>query len=233
MFQEEQVPDNEVWFHDLRSEHGPSILCLGSPKANHCAEVMLAEMMGVHAFERWSAKTPRPFGFVWAHGDSRADEIESCVKLDVRRDADELRSLEGYSDDLMQRLQHWESSTARSTPTTLAIVFDGKIVEVRREGDSWDSYAIVAARRLGKRMHVCIAGLTGPATLGASRLLHRFEPKLELDLDSPLAKPVMAWTVVKVRVSFKETKDYHFRFDGRRVEKEPLFEEDIRYYLPE
>src|SRR5262249_49532335 len=83
MFRKPAVPKNEVWFHDLQSEHGPSVLCLGSPKANHCAEVMLAEMLGVEPFRPWSSTKPRPFGFVWSHGDSRADEIESCVKLDV------------------------------------------------------------------------------------------------------------------------------------------------------
>jgi hypothetical protein len=233
MFRSTAVPKNEVWFHDLESEHGPSVLCLGSPKANHCAEVMLADMLGVEPFRPWSAKAPRPFGFVWANGDMRAEEIESCVKLDVTRDELELRTLKGFSHDLLQRLKQWKPTPEHRTPTTLAIVFDGKIVEVCRDGESWDSYAIVAARRLGKRMHVCIAGLTGPATLGAARLLHRFEPKLELELDSPLAKPAMAWTVVKVHVSFKETEDYHYRFDGRRVEKEPVFEDEVRYFLPE
>lgn len=212
------VPQNESWFHLTGQESGPAIVCLGSPKANHCSEVLLARMLRVRPFEPWPAGQRRPFGFIWPHGDPRGDEIKSCVKIDPVTDVKEIRDLGGMSRSLLRALQNEQSRT-------LAVVFDGQVYPVRRTGHTWDSYAILAARRVGKRTHVCVAGLTGPATLGGARLLRQFCPQLQREVGSSGSHT--AWLAVKTHVT--DAKRKSFRSDERRVEESEIVG-DVRYW---
>jgi len=216
---ESNVPRNETWFYELTEDDAPAVVCIGSPKANHGAEVILARMTGVEPFRPWPEDKPRPFAFIWPGNDSRSRKIKSCMKLDPHRDAEEIMKLKGATAEILAELQKGKKGN------TLGIAVGDELLTVDRNDEEWHSYAIIAARRGAKRTEVCIAGLTGPATLGAARVLCDFKPQLlSQDADSPSE---MAWQLVKTRVT--DDKQPTFRSDERRAHESTLVGE-LKYF---
>jgi hypothetical protein len=238
-FGTDKVARNEQWYHDLVKGSGAAVVCIGSPKANHGAEVLLSRMMGVEPFKPWSSSQPRPFAFIWSGDDKRGKKIQSCFKLDPVKDAQQVLALKGATPEIVAELQKSKDGS------TLGIAVGDELFTVRRNHTSWDSYAVIAARRSGRRTEVCLAGLTGPATLGAAKTLREFKPHLDRSLDAlvddkPAGKspttvhragmlPRMAWLLVKTPVA--DDKQPTFRSDERRAGDSSIVG-DVNYFDP-
>ncbi len=202
VFYKPPVPDNETWYRCLE-DGTSSIVCLGSPKACHAAEVMLAEMFGVEPFRPWPTDRPRPFYFVWAQGDRRSESIQSAF----RRSPSELQDDTTIDSEFVRELRDPESRT-------LGFWSDGKMYLVpRAQGESITYGVVVAQRRAGHGVWLCVCGLTGPGTFGAAQLLPTIRADLTPRSDSDQSHT--AWAVVEVRVL--DQKSQSFRRDQRRV----------------
>ncbi|MAD80958.1 MAG: hypothetical protein CMJ50_08975 [Planctomycetaceae bacterium] len=80
----------EGWYKLLIADEGPSLVFIGSPRSCHAAEIALAEMFEVRAFDKTVLTSPRraPFLFVWSR--RRYQQLTSSFALDGSK-------LEGYS----------------------------------------------------------------------------------------------------------------------------------------
>jgi hypothetical protein len=130
-------------------ESGPSVCSIGSPRACHATEIMLAEMFGVKPFEQDSTH-PVPFRFVWSPKASvpRASSFQTSIER--------IRSLDAeLASDLL-------SDKARGVLQVEDRLYpDRSGPDVQR----WISHGIVAVqRRANGHVWMACAGLTGPAT---------------------------------------------------------------------
>src|SRR5207302_2843655 len=55
---------DEPWFKLLAGKDAPSLICIGSPRANHAAEILFAAMYGVSPFKSGHNEA-LPFRFYW------------------------------------------------------------------------------------------------------------------------------------------------------------------------
>lgn len=213
---ENAVSARETWFHEVTNDSGPSVICLGSPKANHCAEVLLSKMFGCDPFVNPRENTGLEFAFVWPGKDKRAGELSSCFILDSQRDRNRLLKLPSVSDPVLRKI----AGEARDAS---ALVVGDKFYPVNRSpGGEWKSYGIIAVSKWASRTIVCVCGLTGTATLGGASLL------ADLSLDLPEPRHSVSWIPFCVEVEDQPVAGEEFRKDNRRVKKE-YFLGDIRH----
>ncbi len=76
------------WLRRLLGDSGPGLVCIGSPRASHAAEAMLATMLGYEAFVSPEAHHRPPFLFAWSAQPEDGRRLPSCVAIrahDLRR----------------------------------------------------------------------------------------------------------------------------------------------------
>lgn len=175
-----QVKNKEVQAL-LEDRRGPSILCIGSPRACHASELMLAKMFGIAPFKRVSASSARdlPFYFVWSD-----DQYESLPSSFALRTSDVLPG--GPSN------KGWKSVALKTTDPD-------KVYSVDRSTKLWRNYGVVVAqRRQSGRLWIVAAGLSGPSTLAVARSLLSISDQLLLE-NRGQRSPVV-WAVVEATV---------------------------------
>jgi hypothetical protein len=203
---DDDVPQNEVWHKHLKDD-GPSVICIGSPKACHASEVMLARMTRLQMFQREPTTPAPPFFFAWPDHDPRAQKVASTFKRTSRQ----LKQCVDHTGALVTDLADEKCQTSA--------LFDGQLRPVFRGGKEWRTHAVVAAqRRPGNQIWLVLAGLTGPATLGAAMAIHEFAADLSIESGSKCSK--LAWATVTSHV--KDAGPGGIRWDERRVCGRPV-----------
>ena len=163
-----------------------SLCAVGSTRANVASEVVLAGMFGVSPF--CPPMTRLPFKFFWP-GD------------DVRTKGGFLSAFEATEEELARvdpRTVQPSKEGRRSSG--LLLEDQGLLVEPKKKG-RWYDYGIFAAQRLTHyRVHVVLAGVTGPSTLAAA-----FACRMAKDLQVPekpsQGRSAVLWGVVKATIS--------------------------------
>jgi hypothetical protein len=179
----------EPW-HDLLADMSrPSLVCLGSPRACHAAELMLAKLFQTKPFHPrnpFSEPKRMPFTFLWDK-----DTFER------------LPSSFAWWDDSYSGSKDW---------TTRAIVIEGELYPVERTGQIFHEYGIVAVqRRQTGQSWAVVAGLSGPGTFATSVLLDSlYTPLPERQIGEHSA---VQWGVVRALVEWDGSSDG----DTRRV----------------
>ena len=225
------VGENEEWYHLVQRPNlrGDSVVILGSPKANHGAEVVISRMLDVEPFELWPKDRidERPFAFAWHQVDHRAHRMHSCLNLGIE-DAERVK-LENEDDrEYLRRLIAGDAAVARDS----AVIANGKVHRIARTNRSeqqWKSYGIIAVRKFRHRAFACIMGATGPATMAAARLFAQFAP----DLSGTEEPGRTAWCLVEVIVEDETVgvpKTENFRADERRIVDQRILDQGIFYY---
>jgi hypothetical protein len=158
------------------SDDGPSLVCLGSTRALHATELMLAKMFDVDPFDpRQTAEMP--FHFVWAAGLDHVFPSSfhlSPAEAGLRPDARALEICpEGRSEVLADTFTR------------------------QREGDTYG--VVVVQRRRTGHLWICLAGVTGLGTLAAARALRDLSASLVPD-PGKSHSPVF-WMPIRARVS--------------------------------
>lgn len=135
------------------AESGPSVCCVGSPRASHATEIMLAEMFGVKPFGE-NQLVRAPIRFIWSQN------IKSRLPSSFRVASDEIRDADPELADAI------DSETARG-----ALQVNGRLyLDWSGTGrKSWTSHGIVVVqtRAEGQVWMVC-AGVTGPSTYAST-----------------------------------------------------------------
>lgn len=233
---------DEAWLHlvgNLRST-GNSLIVLGSPKVNHAAEKVLATMLGVSPFTRWPRDKieRRPFAFLWPDWCQNGNHPESCLHFDPATDVvfkptrEEAQAFQYLTSDkwVSQRSEELtdeqRAEQRKELPFDCAVYAGGKFYPIRQSGDKWQSYAIIAVRRVNHRTCACICGATGPATFAAARILEHFVPGFA----SAERDDRMAWCLVEADV--EDWQGTGYRADKRQVVAERI-KEEVRFYSPE
>lgn len=203
------VDRNEEWYHCLEDD-GPSVVCLGSSKACHASEVMLARMAGLEEFVEAESLDDVPFAFIWADDDARAASHIGAFRRTVASLPDEVAGVVELRETIADRDRH------------ACGFYDGERVRtVDRKPKEWDTYAAIAVQRRPGNQYWCVlAGATGPATLGAAMVLPNLIAELDADPASRLSK--LVWAPVTVRVQSGE--DLGYRCDERRIIGKPELE---------
>jgi len=128
--------------------HGPALVCLGSTRALHATEVMLARMFGVQPFDPGECER-MPFHFVWPKDLDHV--FPSSFHLSLPTEGARTRALE-------VRPPGGKSEILADTFTRHA---DGETYGI-----------LVAQRRRNDKLWICLAGVTGLGTLAAARALN-------------------------------------------------------------
>lgn len=144
----------ESWLSLLNDVDGPSLVCIGSPRACHATEVMLAKMLETTPFQRPdSAALKRlPFYFVWSQG--QYDELSSAFAA---------------------RETVLPKNAPRNTNSNahiLALHCNGEFHYAYPTTEKWSTYGVIAAqRRRTGQVWLVITGLNGPGTLATARVV--------------------------------------------------------------
>lgn len=199
------VPKKEAWYHLLDVEEvNSNILVIGSPRANHCAEMVMARMFEVPPFSDFESDWKLPFWFVWPDAERR--QLKSSF---IRLPTDIDPELPGMT-------LHLETSLSATPSRAVAIFANGTIFGSIHVNNKWKDYAIVAVqRRECGQIWACVAGVTAPATLGAARIV----PQLTCDLrPTDRGCSEVYWGVVEVDVEDEtNTSATPYRADERRA----------------
>lgn len=166
----------------LLDEDGPSLVCLGSGRANHAAEAILCKMCGVETFDaKASAKVGLPFHFVWP--EERDHNFPSAFNRspsDAGLTRSEERSVKGGASAL---------ATAK-----------GNFVDTLNRSHRGVCFGVCAAqRRSNGQIWVVFAGVSGAATHATALLAGRLAFNLR---SKPTGEnsPVL-WAVVAASLS--------------------------------
>lgn len=163
---------------------GWNLISIGSPRANVASEVLLAKMFCVPAFlpEGSSRRPSLPFRFVWPQA-LRSTFATPVTSLNGVVNSAERAALEEGRAEAMLINGHIHVVDKRYTEATIP--------------------GIVAAQRMmDDRIVVVVAGLSGPATFGAAKLLKEFAA--ELPKPSPeTGRATLVWAAVEVHVVAK------------------------------
>lgn len=191
---------DEDWARLLDNTDGSSC-CLGAPLAFGLAEYMLASTFRVPAFKPAPRiqKVRLPFQFVWfpdPSGETQADRIPSHFALS----ADDLE--EG---DL--ELPDKDLPTAIRARDAQAFLAAGTVYPVRlTEPERKDYGVIVAQRREKGQVWVVVAGLSGPGTLAAAKMLGEIPAVLPESSVGKVSDPVYAVIESAVRLNRDRTR---------------------------
>jgi hypothetical protein len=156
--------EGERWHKHLTSVAAPSVISIGTPRANPASEVILAEeMYGCEPFAGPGAPPSLPFRFYWE------DQLGPPSSFAAR---------EG---DLKKAVPNWDAHKQLDRKLSAVLVREsgggamkGYPIVYNDEMTTWDTYAIIATMRCqeGSGSYlIVIAGVEGPASLGAARAL--------------------------------------------------------------
>jgi hypothetical protein len=170
-----------AWASLVRDD-GPSLVCLGSGRACHAAELLLARMFGTTPFHHAAATKPAlPFHFTWPEG------LDHLFPSAFRYTADELEGLDR------------EAARAVRKEQASALESGGRVhldrLKLKQKGESYG--VCVAQRRPRGQIWLVLAGVTGPATYAAARLVDRMA--FRLNAPPGESSPVF-WAPVRARV---------------------------------
>jgi hypothetical protein len=143
------------WHATLREQgRRHSLIAVGSPKSCHATECLLAEMFRVNEFEPNARLNELPFRFEFSPGLLEARPSAFAYAAEMPNDP--------------------ESPSSRTD--TYALVFDGVRYEKGLVGEQWNDYGvIVSQRRKGGQVWTVVAGLSGPATFAAAKMVAEIE----------------------------------------------------------
>jgi hypothetical protein len=165
----------------LLNEDGPSLVCLGSGRANHAAEAILCKMWDVPTFDgSEAAKRDVPFHFLWP--DGRDHVFPSAFQ---RSSADTPAT--GAASRALKR-----GVSALATATGLYVD------KLDRSYNGVNYGVCVAQRRSRGQIWVVLAGISGPATFAVAQLANRLAFNLQAGPtgeDSPVL-----WAVIECSV---------------------------------
>ncbi|MGD0260980.1 MAG: hypothetical protein ABSD29_14290 [Verrucomicrobiota bacterium] len=187
----------EAWFRYLNDD-GPSVVSVGSPRACLATEVLLARMFNVPEFEPpLDAKVQPPFSFIWSP--------------DVRP-----KSLSAFSSDTKALCWKDKRLACRvERGTAWAIRLKDKVYEVPREYRRTKTFGVVAAQRRSRgQIYLVVAGISGPATFAASKMVREITTELPYSTDPQGHGPVL-WAAISADV-FSDSKR---EGDSRQVGK--------------
>lgn len=206
---EQATPDRD-WSQLVDNTHA-SYCCLGSPLTSGLAEYMLAAMFGVPAFKPPPVirNTELPFYFVWyPHPDdeSRSERISSHFA----HHADDLAKAElTLPQDLPEAIRDRKAQ---------AFLVGKNVHEVRLDQEEWKDYGvIVAQRREQGKVWVVVAGLSGPGTFAAARLLGETPLALPESRLGEISRPVYAVVESAVRINPKKTSGDRREVMGQKI----------------
>jgi hypothetical protein len=135
------------------AESGPSVCCIGSPRASHATEIMLAEMFGVKPFGE-NQLVRAPIRFIWSQN------IKSRLPSSFRVASDEIRDADPQLADAI------DSEKARGTLQVNEKLYPDWSGTGRT---TWRSHGIVAVQaRAGGQVWMVCAGVTGPSTYAST-----------------------------------------------------------------
>lgn len=165
----------ESWNRHLERTDGPAIICIGSPRANHASEVLLAKMYDREPFSASAPSSSLPFRFYWKPPSNLPS------------------SFVAQDEDFKKHITNWKAYESRKKFS--ALIIGGKAPAgfplAYDEGTGyWESYGIIAAQRRqeGGQIWVVAAGLEGPASQGVAKKLIALKPLLIEDPVRP-SKP--------------------------------------------
>jgi hypothetical protein len=185
----------------LRDPKGHSVVCIGSPRACHASELMLAKMFDVKPFQTAdsSAAQRLPFHFVWS--DDQYGELPSSFAL---------KASEVIEDSVTRG--DWKSVAIKTTDPE-------QVYAVDRSKSHWRNYGVIAAqRRQRNQLWIVVAGLSGPSTLAAAYTLVSLSAQLLLE-NMGKTSPVV-WALVESTVKRDRSR-------GHRGEDRVLVEKRI------
>ncbi|MFQ5503615.1 MAG: hypothetical protein ACE5F1_02330 [Planctomycetota bacterium] len=173
----------------LLEDGGPSLVCLGSSRACHASEQVLASMFDVKTFETPSATSRRlPFHFIWPGGKQAS--LPSCFAMRPEEIA-------GIDADIASAVaNHNARAFLMGDQLFLSETLGGKIT--RTYG------VVVAQRRRHGQVWMVVAGLTGAATFAASKIVKSISQTLPHTTGSNEA-PIL-WTVVECMLEMVKTR---------------------------
>jgi len=151
----------EAGWMRLLDDDGPSLVCLGSPRACHAAEIMLARMTGFDPF----VETPLlgdgrpPFHFIW-----RAMKFQSAFAVAP----DTLASIAAGAARAVRKKDMYAALVFRPATAKEPVVHEASY---ERIGQSRTFGVVAAQRRSSGRIWIVIAGLSGAATYGGALLV--------------------------------------------------------------
>jgi hypothetical protein len=190
---------------ELFAEEGPSIVAVGSPRGSHASEIMLGRMFGLSEAEMFhdDPGSRLPFHFIWPHvSGERVVESVTHLKHEV------LPALEG-SEREFDCVFPSGTMERRIPPDTRAFDHPDLTDPILAEPPNWDGSRDVGVlccqRRPGGQIWICVAGLSGAATLAAAMALDRVDADIPpLRLRGGLPSDVLWATVV---AGLKRDKD--------------------------
>lgn len=161
-----------------------NLISIGSPRANVATEILLSRMFGVTPFQ---TMTPRadpilPFSFVWSQ------PVQSAFAA---------------TDTALQAHAVAAEYTALKTGNASGMLINGRAHVVDNSYTTALIPGVIAAQRMAnQKIVVVVAGLSGPATFGAAKLLKEFTAELPPASSDPASTGVL-WAAVGVTVSAK------------------------------
>jgi hypothetical protein len=147
--------EGEPWMSLLEDTDGPSLVCIGSPRACHSTELVLAKMLEVTPFQRPDSSTldRLPFFFVWPQ--AQCDELPSAFALPET--ALPNSGQESVSQDSRTPGLYCYKSLHRIDRTD------------RTDKVTNSTYGVIAAqRRRTGQVWLVVTGLNGPGTLATA-----------------------------------------------------------------
>lgn len=170
------------WVKLLDDMKGPTIIVPGSGRATHASDAVLSRMFSVAPMTDDQDKSALPFHFVWP------EKLDHVFPSAFRFTLGELAEKNKKAADAVRK---------HAGP---ALEVDGRVYLDRiRQSSSRDTYGVVVAqRRPGGQIWLVLAGITGPATYAAARLLDEGLP-FDLRAADGECSPVY-WNLVKATV---------------------------------
>jgi hypothetical protein len=190
----------------LLGPSGPSLVCLGAPRANHAAELMLSQMFGFPPLARTPVdEAGPPFHFVRPRS----------AHLGVPS------AFAAHEDDVAHLDEEIAGKVAAGEAWALRV---GERLHAAEEGRATiTTYGVIAAqRRPTGQIWIVLGGLSGPGTDAAARCL---EP-LPISLPVPAGKgptPVL-WSVVRAKVRSDKKRGLRELVDARLLGGSHLYE---------
>ena len=173
----------ERWKRHLL-DNGQSLVSIGSPRACHASEYMLAEMFGTEPYVAPTGdKIALPFQFAWTPHGRRKRSSFTIGARDLRRLAPE------FADKIRD-----ENGKAE------VLKIGNEILGVDTSKPGWNSYGVIAAqrRRTGK-IWLVLAGLSGPLTLATASALRLVMSNMPGPEQPGQHSPVL-WCIVEARI---------------------------------
>jgi hypothetical protein len=177
----------EEWYHLLEIEDGPSLVCVGSPRACHAAEVMLSRMFGRKAFTEMDpfdlANAP-PFYFQW----DEPTQLPSSFAPGV------------------------EYARGQRGPV---LSFEDKALRCRKGERGWHTYGVIVAQRRPRgQVWVVVAGLTAAGTEAAAKLAQRLPGEFPREAGKPSH---ILWQPIEVVYTDKGSRHLSNPEAGRHI----------------